>query len=435
MYHNNAYRPLPYYHHPSLPVPLQVSPPYYAPPPNDPMRHWVHRELTAAGEIIDLLLNHISNINTNVQRILINSPTQSDYAPVIEAIQRRRKSWDPYLFQLPHMPADDSIDGQLQKLANMWNVLPELHEEREGSSSSSSLPKTEQQQQAEEPITSMICSDHENCLSRRNTIKIRRGFSVIEHVEGRMLNIVKGLKIYDNVFTKSDISILSNFIDQLRKDYSGNGKLSITPDNHQVNDRIQNEVIELAVLPPILSNTINHLCEWHLLPETRKPTSCVIAFFDEDKFSKPAGLCKVAYDLQKPISMLFLNDTKMIFGQDIPYDHNGDCKEGSFLELSIEEGSVLVMRGNSVDVAQSMICPSPNKRVCITFFRASQPILACNNGVCDLPMHMKMTPWNSASQTLLPSGTGVFFPGRTTTILPKKYSKRLPPRIKRMQQQ
>lgn len=173
------------------------------------------------------------------------------------------------------------------------------------------------------------------------------------------LNIVKGLKIYDNVFTKSDISILSNFIDQLRKDYSGNGKLSITPDNHQVNDRIQNEVIELAVLPPILSNTINHLCEWHLLPETRKPTSCVIAFFDEvwinsqkiiltikysslislqDKFSKPAGLCKVAYDLQKPISMLFLNDTKMIFGQDIPYDHNGDCKEGSFLELSIEEG-------------------------------------------------------------------------------------------------
>lgn len=130
MYHNNAYRTLPYYHHPSLPVPLQVSPPYYAPPPNDPMRHWVHRELTAAGEIIDLLLNHISNINTNVQRILINSPTQSDYAPVIEAIQRRRKSWDPYLFQLPHMPADDSIDGQLQKLANMWNVLPELHEER-----------------------------------------------------------------------------------------------------------------------------------------------------------------------------------------------------------------------------------------------------------------------------------------------------------------
>lgn len=108
--------------------------------------------------------------------------------------------------------------------------------------------------------------------------------------------------------------------------------------------------------------------------------------------------------------------------------------------------SVLVMRGNSVDIARNMVYPSPNKRVCITFLRPnSQPIFlakpdswaieTCNNGVCNPHVHRMVTtvPAWSPPQ-LLTNGTGVFLPDKTS-LPSKKYSKRLPPRIKRMQRQ
>lgn len=132
--------------------------------------------------------------------------------------------------------------------------------------------------------------------------------------------------------------------------------------------------------------------------------------------------------------------------------------------------SLLVMRGNSADMARHVICPSNNKRVSITFVRV-QP---ANNQVDRSAVQTTaMTFWQPGSphsqtvpaagaipyrtQAMVPSwglalsaplvmfspskpmgmapgkqtgrgGTGVFLPWTTG---PKKYTKQLPPRIQK----
>lgn len=38
---------------------------------------------------------------------------------------------------------------------------------------------------------------------------------------------------------------------------------------------------DIEPIPSIIQNAIDHLCQWRLIPESRKPNSCVINFFDE----------------------------------------------------------------------------------------------------------------------------------------------------------
>lgn len=38
---------------------------------------------------------------------------------------------------------------------------------------------------------------------------------------------------------------------------------------------------KIEPIPPVLQAAIDHLVQWHLLPESRKPNSCIINFFDE----------------------------------------------------------------------------------------------------------------------------------------------------------
>ncbi|RZS06414.1 hypothetical protein BHM03_00037081 [Ensete ventricosum] len=172
--------------------------------------------------------------------------------------------------------------------------------------------------------------------------------------------------------------------------------------------------------------------------------------------------------LDTPISTLLLSDTTMAFGRSLVSDHEGNYKGP--LTLSINQGSLLVMRGNSADMARHVVCASPNRRIIITFVKvraASHPadsptalqqpsktmalwqpaqkvatagIIACGphamipaawglalrSPVVMLPppRAMVMSPNKKAPR----GGTGVFLPW---TVGPKKYTRHLPPRIQK----
>lgn len=117
-------------------------------------------------------------------------------------------------------------------------------------------------------------------------------------------------------------------------------------------------------IPALLQGVINHLIQWHLISESRRPNSCIINFFDEGEFSQP--FLKPPH-LEQPVSTLVLADSMMAFGRTLVCDSEGNYK-GSLM-LSLKEGSLLVMRGNSADMARHAMCSSPNKRVTITFFK------------------------------------------------------------------
>lgn len=204
----------------------------------------------------------------------------------------------------------------------------------------------------------------------------------------------------------------------------------------------------LEPIPALLQSVIDHLLQKHLIPENKKPNSCIVNFFDEP-FLKPPHI-------DQPISTLLLSESKMAFGRTLISKNDGNYK--GTLMLSLNEGALLVMRGNSSDMARYVMCPSPNKRVSISFFRVrmdtnlnnsspmphltnamilwqSRPHRGALNGleamgmvsnpglVIHTPVVM-LSPMVVSPGVISPGGTGVFLPW---TIGSRKPAKFLPP--------
>ncbi|XP_062231331.1 RNA demethylase ALKBH10B-like isoform X2 [Phragmites australis] len=288
---------------------------------------------------------------------------------------------------------DSSGDSSERKAASTEDdAVADGHHTDQGSQGEHSLPESYP-----------ICSDHEECIARPERIKIQKGFVAKESVKGHMVNVVKGLKIYEDVFTTSEIMKVADFINEIRQ-AGRNGELSgetFIFFNKQIKGN-KREIIQLGVplfqptteeaichiepIPLVLQAVIDHLVLWRLIPESRKPNSVIINFFDEDEHSQP--YFKPPH-LDNPISTLLLSETTMAFGRSLVTDSNGNYKGP--LTLSLKQGSLLVMRGNSADMARHVVCPSSNRRVSITFARVrpSTPV-----DLSPLPSPTKaMTPW------------------------------------------
>ncbi|CAL9096338.1 unnamed protein product [Musa textilis] len=234
------------------------------------------------------------------------------------------------------------------------------------------------------------------------------------------VNVVKGLKLYEDIFTDSELLTLSGFVDELRLAGRGGelpGETYIFFNKEMKGNK--REIIQLGVplfqstteaasniepIPSELQTVIDHLVQWRLIPETRKPDSCIINFFDEDEHSQP--YFKPPH-LDNPISTLVLSETTIAFGRSLVSDHEGDYK-GS-LTLPIKQGSLLVMRGNSADMARHVVCASPNQRVIVTFVKvrhaAARPAAASPAAL--QPTTKAMTVWQPGT-------------AQTTTTMPQK---------------
>ncbi|KAG6505302.1 hypothetical protein ZIOFF_037657 [Zingiber officinale] len=358
-----------------------------------------------------------------------------------------------------------------------------------------------------------VCTERGDCLAPRpERIKISKGFVAKEAVKGHMassiltslgtisVNVVKGLKLYENIFSESELPSLVEYINELRLA----GRRGELPGETYIffNKQIKGnkrEIIQLGVplfqsateegasniesIPSALQTVINHLVQWRLVPESKKPNSCIINFFDEDEHSQP--YFKPPH-LENPISTLLLSETTMAFGRSLISDHEGNYK-GS-LTLTVKEGytnklefhfeivlSLLVMRGNSADMARHVVCASPSKRMTITFVKVRTFTLHSDSPTA-IQSNKAMTLWQSGNPTspqkvpnggiiaygppaMIPAtwgltlrtpvvmlapppravvmnpikkvsrnGTGVFLPW---AIGPKKYTKHLPPRIQK----
>ncbi|KAL5701617.1 hypothetical protein ACHQM5_026935 [Ranunculus cassubicifolius] len=492
-------------------IPMQAAiPDAFA---RDAIIAWYRGEFAAANAIIDSLCNHLTQLDA-----LNNGGNGSDYESVFQAIHQRRLNWIPVLHMQKYFSiADVSIElrrvaakkdeqkkhseEELMEVIALSSVKEETKEViqveeqkneifsdeskessdetvEDDSSSSSSDPKVlEQGQLCLE--NNGICSNHGDCEIRRTDIKMTKGFVAKEPVKGHMVNVVKGLKLYEDIFTGSELSKLSEYINELRT-AGRKGELSgetFILFNQQLKGN-KRELIQLGVpifgqikedaksniepIPPVLQAVIDHLVQWHLLPESRKPNSCIINFFDEDEYSQP--YLKPPH-LDQPISTLVLSESTMGFGRILMSDHNGNFKGP--LMLTLKEGSLLVMRGNSADMARHVICPSSNKRVSLTFCKVRQfppnqiqpsnippltkamtlwqpgvpqPCQLSNGyepmkavpkwGLIHSPLVMlgPMRPMVMAPRRLPRGGTGVFLPW---TVGAKKHTKHLPPRAQK----
>ncbi|KAK2649191.1 hypothetical protein Ddye_016680 [Dipteronia dyeriana] len=381
---------------------------------------WFRGEFAAANAIIDSLCGHLTQLSGGGGR-----GEGSEYEAVFTAIHRRRLNWIPVLqMQKYHSIADVTVELRKvgEKMAELKRgggekrideindyteeeevVVVQGHEkmtESEEKFEAEEVSVVEEDDSPNSDITDSgsqevqpanenveICSNHEDCDARRSQIKLTKGFSAKEQVKGHMqVNVVKGLKLYEDVFTYLEFSKLTDFVNELRL-AGQNGELSgetFILFNKQVKGN-RRELIQLGVpifrhikeeatsnnqmgnlepIPALLQSVIDHLIHWQLIPEYKRPNGCIINFFDEGEYSQP--FLKPPH-LDQPISTLVLSESSMAFGRTLVSDNDGNYKGP--LMLSLKEGSLLVMRGNSADTARHVMCPSPNKRISVTFFR------------------------------------------------------------------
>ncbi|CAA2935102.1 uncharacterized LOC107863921 [Olea europaea subsp. europaea] len=414
---------------------------------------WFRGEFAAANAIIDALCKHLRQLEGGVP---------ADYESVFGAIHRRRLNWIPILqmqqyysiadvtLELQKVEAkkceeskidetkieekEKSLESSVEEGYENGGVEPMVEDFSRDDSPESEITDTGSQEV--QPLLEHvdICSNHEECEARREQIKLTKGFLAKEPVKGHMVNVVRGLKLYEDVFTDVELSKLNDFVNELRV-AGQNGELSgetFILYNQQVKGK-KRELIQLGVpifgqikddaasklqkitghiesIPALLQGVINHLIQWHLIPENRKPNSCIINFFDEGEYSQP--FLKPPH-LDQPVSTLLLSESAMAFGRTLVCDSEGNYKGP--LTLSLKEGSLLVMRGNSSDTARHVMCSSSNKRVTVTFFRVR---VETQNAEAT-PFTGAMTLWQSGVQTSYAVPNGMVSPYEAMDTIPK----------------
>ncbi|CAN0890179.1 RNA demethylase ALKBH10B [Linum grandiflorum] len=412
----------------------------------DAILAWFRGEFAAANAIIDALCQHLAELSNKGG----GDDRSDDYEPVFSAIHRRRLNWIPVLrMQKYHSVADVAAEVRRvterkvleRKEENKANVAAKEEEDEkqdenceavaeevevadyspDGSDhgTDSGASQSQEVQANSDDTTIDICSNHQECNHRPTLFNLTKGFSAKEHVKGHMVNVVKGLKLFEQVFTDSELSKLTHFVDELRlagqkgelsgdtfilfnKQMKGNKRELIqfgVPIFEHIKEDASNQTCNIEPIPALLEGVINHLVQWRLIPEYRRPNGCIIHFFDEEEFSQPF---QKPPHVEQPVATLLLSESTMAFGRNIAGDSEGNYR-GS-LVLSLKQGSLLVMRGNSAEMARHVMCPSQNKRVSITFFRVREEPIQTQSPPTS-PMHGgALTVWQPA--TLINNGYG-----------------------------
>ncbi|KAL4558804.1 hypothetical protein LXL04_037006 [Taraxacum kok-saghyz] len=373
----------------------------------DAIISWFRGEFAAANAIIDALCGHLSRLEGG----------RCEYESVFAAIHRRRMNWIPILqmqkyFSIADVTLElqkvcDTKSGGYEKIEDVYldvsSPVKEQHheipqEEHTGINRNHGVEVVDDDiaglnsPTSEMNITDSgvdnikICSNQEDWDTWQAQIKMTKGFVAKELVKGHMVNVVRGLKLYENILTQTELTRLTEYVSKLRV-AGKNGQLSGetfiiynqqskttkreliqfgAPIFGQIKDKAtsKSQDSNIEPIPAPLEGVIDHLIKYHLIPENRRPNSCIINFFDEGEFSQP--FLKPPH-IDQPVSTFLLSESTMAFGRTLVCDKDGNYKGP--LMLSLNQGSLLLMRGNSADMARHVMCQSPTKRTSLTFFK------------------------------------------------------------------
>nr|XP_043610014.1 RNA demethylase ALKBH10B-like [Erigeron canadensis] len=431
----------------------------------DAIISWFRGEFAAANAIIDALCGHLSETESG----------RREYEAVFGEIHRRRMNWIPILQMQKYFSIAD-VTLELKKVSEAKKKLslcddhnivckPEVIEppafetekiravdsNGDGNScvddnispKSSTVVNTAGSQEVHSaPVSVEVSSNQEDWEARRAEIKMTKGFVAKESVKGHMVNVVRGLKMYEEILQTTELSKLTDYVTELRV-AGQNGELSGetfimynqqsktikrellqfgAPIFGQIKDEATNKPQDSKIepIPAPLEAVIDLLIQFHLISENRRPNSCIINFFDEGEFSQP--FLKPPH-LEQPISTLLLSESTMAFGRTLVCDNDGNYKGP--LMLSLKEGSLLVMRGNSADMARHAMCQSPTKRISVTFFKVRIETYDKNQSPKD-PMNGAMTLWQPNVPTPLITPNGTLDGYNSIHVIPKWDSIRAP---------
>ncbi|XP_031399823.1 RNA demethylase ALKBH10B isoform X2 [Punica granatum] len=205
-----------------------------------------------------------------------------------------------------------------------------------------------------------------------------------EMFDGKMVNVVDGMKLYEDVLDDAEVKKLVSLVNDLRA--AGKRGQSQAGQTYSVTKRPMKgrgrEIIQLGLpivdapledekdrrieaIPALLQGVIERIVGMNIT--TLKPDSCIIDFYNEGDHSQP---CSWPCWFGHPICLLSLTECDLTFGRVIAIENPGNFR-GS-LRLSLSPGSLLAMQGKSADFAKYALPSLRKQRILITFTK-SQP--------------------------------------------------------------
>ncbi|KAI0497991.1 hypothetical protein KFK09_021232 [Dendrobium nobile] len=215
----------------------------------------------------------------------------------------------------------------------------------------------------------------------------KKDFKLWERVKGRMINILDGLELHTSVFSAAEqrriVDCVYDFQEKGRKGklrertyleprkwMRGKGRVTIQfgccynyalDRNGNPPGIIRDEVVD--PIPPLLKQMIKRMVAWHVLPPSCIPNSCIVNIYDKDVCISPHI---DHHDFVRPFcTVSFLSECNIVFGTQFKTNGPGDFSGSATIPLSL--GSVLVLNGNSADVAKHSVPIVPTRRISITF--------------------------------------------------------------------
>lgn len=279
---------------------------------------------------------------------------------------------------------------------------------------------------------------------KRNLSTTPRTFVATEIFDGKAVNVVDGMKLYEHLSEEVEVPKLVSLANDLRaagkkgqlqgqtfvvskRPMKGHGREMIQfglpiadspPEEENATGSSKDRRIES--IPSFLQDVVERLVDLQVM--TVKPDSCIIDFYNEGDHSQPHMWPPW---FGRPVCILFLTDCDMTFGRVIGVDHPGDYR-GS-LRLPLAPGSLLVMQGKSTDFAKHAIPSIRKQRILVTFTKA-QTKKSMSNDPQRGPSHPTMPPspsshWGpptsrSSNHIRHPMGLKHYGPSPTTGVLP-----------------
>ncbi|RWR95959.1 Hydroxyproline-rich glycoprotein family protein, putative isoform 2 [Cinnamomum micranthum f. kanehirae] len=222
---------------------------------------------------------------------------------------------------------------------------------------------------------------------KQKLVPIPKTFTGVEVFDGKAVNVVEGLKLYEGLFESSEIARLVSMANEMRaagrrgefqgqtyvslkRPMKGHGREMLQlglpvvdgpPDDGHAAGSSKERMVE--AIPKELQEVIDDFIRMQVM--TLKPDSCIIDFFNDGDHSH-AHACPPWYG--RPFCILSLTECDVVFGRVIGIDHPGDYR-GS-LKLSLAAGSLLVMQGKCADFAKHAISSLCKQRILVTFTKS-----------------------------------------------------------------
>ncbi|RAL48058.1 hypothetical protein DM860_017849 [Cuscuta australis] len=218
-----------------------------------------------------------------------------------------------------------------------------------------------------------------------------------ELCDGKMVNVVDGLKLYEKLLSDSEVSKLVTLVSELRaagksgqlqgqtfivskRPMKGHGREIIQLGAAHGADVTESEAPagiskdrKIEPIPVLLQDIIDSLTSKHVF--SVKPDSCMIDIFNEGDHSQPNVW---PHMVGRPVCVLFLTECEITYGKVIETDHRGDYQ--GCLRLTLAPGSLLVMQGLSADLAKHALPSIRKLRILVTLTKSQLEKTVSGNG-------------------------------------------------------